>query len=163
MPLHTTPASLRQVYNCLLAEVWDDEYLLGFAQSTIAFLNRFHGRVLSTEQKGLVMIETVRRLAGERYQQVCERMMLLMQSPTDKFSRGAEHGANVNALIGGLPTELVLSKPEVREAIAEAPEAMSMSAELFGASNQSEYAAAGGLLMQRYMSKHSKYYRIADY
>jgi hypothetical protein len=136
--------------------VWNDPYLLGYAQGAIAIMTTAYGRGLTTTQQGMVSIRVLEDLAGANWKAVCERIEKLHTSGDPEFARGAGNGGDIVALIAGKAGPALLADPEVQHALREAPGRIELTKKLLGSADTSQYGAAGTLLMQRYMEQHAR-------
>lgn len=136
--------------------VWSDPYLLGYAQGASNIVMMLFGKKLSTVQKGMIMINALKELVGDRYSEVSERIFSLSQKRDPEFTRGQGHGADVMALIFNQAGPELLADPEVQSAMRDAPAHRAVSDEIFGDSTKSTgpLADAGGVLMTTYMRRH---------
>lgn len=136
----------------IVGRVWTDPYLLGYAQGSANILLMLFGRKLSTAQKGMIIVDALRGLVGDRYSDVSERMLSMFEKRDPEFMRGQVHGADVMALIYNRAGPELLADPEVQAAMRDAP----MARRLLGDShaNVGPLADAGGVLMHTYMARH---------
>jgi hypothetical protein len=112
--------------------LWDDSYLLGYAQGSVALMTKFFGGDMTTEQKGLVFVDAVRGLAPSQWQAICERVAALAQSREPNFSRGFEHAGNVIGLSLNRLRPEVLTEPDIQAALADAPATERLAKQIFG-------------------------------
>ena len=136
--------------------VWSDPYLLGYAQGSANIVMMLFGKKLSSVRKGMIMINALEGLVGDRYSEVSERMFSLFQKRDPEFMRGQDHGADVMALIFNQAGPELLADPEVQSAMRDAPAHRAVSRKVFGDSAKSTgpLADAGGVLMTTYMMRH---------
>jgi hypothetical protein len=135
--------------------VWRDPYLLGYAVGTISIMVTVYGGKLTTEQRGMITLDTIKGVAGIRYSGVLDEIARLQNSDDPEFTLGADHGIKVSSLMANIPTATLLADPDVQAAMRQVPAAERVAAELSGRPDVSPYAMAGGMLMQSYMSAHS--------
>ena len=138
---------------------WDDDYLLGYTQGSVAALLKFVGGGLNTEQKGMVFVEAVRGLAPHRWQQICERVAALARTRTPDYERGVEHAANVVGLSMNRLRPEVLAEPDIQAALADSPNTDRLVEQIFGAEELGKgtpFSSAAASLMTMYMERHRK-------
>ncbi len=135
--------------------VWHDPYLLGYVQGSLALMIQFFGGKLSTVQKGMVTVNALKGLVGDRYGEVCDRMTTLHERRDPEFMRGMTHGSNVAILMANRPGPELLADPDVQQALREAPAAEKAMTAISG-SIDSPYGAAGAVLMRNYMKRHQR-------
>lgn len=136
--------------------VWHDPYLLGFAQGTAAMLTQFYGGKLSTMQKGMVTVDTVKGLAGDEYGAVLDRISNFHEVCNPEFQRGMVESSNVAILMANKPGPDLLADPDVQISLRDAPAMIRASAEIFGASSGGPTEGAGAALLQIYMRRHKQ-------
>lgn len=134
--------------------VWNDPYLLGYAQGSIVMLLALFGSKLSTLRKGMVSVNAIKDLTGEQYREVSERMMRLRETQNSEFIRGEGHGADVVSLFFNQAGPELLADPEVQAAMREAPSVREVLEGTGMHTNNGPLADAGGVLMRTFMSRH---------
>jgi hypothetical protein len=154
MLTHELPSSAE-----LNPRFWDDEYLLGYAQGSVALMTKFFGNNLSTEEKGLVFVDAIRGLAPSRWQEVCERVAALANWREPNFARGFEHAGNVIGLSLNRLRPEVLTEPDIQAALADAPATERLARQIFGpdeVKGDTPFSSAAVSLMTTYMDRHRK-------
>jgi hypothetical protein len=136
--------------------VWSDPYLLGYAQGSLAIMTSAFGQRLSATQKGMVFVRVVQDLAGDRWQEVCERVDLLGSAQDPEFVRGMQNGSDVAILMANRAGPALLADPDVQRALRLAPEQARFSEAVFGPADTGQSAVAGTILMQDYMVRHKR-------
>lgn len=136
--------------------VWQDPYLLGYAQGSLAIMTEVYGRRLNTMQKGMVLVHVLRDMAGAPYQEICERLDTLNSRGNTEYKRGMVHGTNVAVLMADRAGPETLADPDVQKALRGAPEMERQAQSLLGPSEMGQSGAAGALLMQTYMKRHQE-------
>lgn len=136
--------------------VWNDPYLLGYAQGSLAIMTSAFGQRLNTEQKGMVIVRVLQDLAGDRYKEVCEHIDLLNGRRDAEFMRGMQHGSDVAALMANRAGPALLADPDVQKALREAPAETRFAESVFGPADTGQSAVAGTILMRDHMERHKR-------
>ena len=136
--------------------VWNDPYLLGYAQGSLAIMTSAFGRRLNTEQKGMVVVRVLQDLAGERWKEVCGQIDLLNRRRDADFMRGLQHGSDVGALMANRAGPALLADPAVQKALREAPAQARLAEAVFGLADTGQSAVAGTILMRDHMERHKR-------
>lgn len=146
----------RMFDNKLDERVWRDPYLLGYAQGALGIMTHAYAPRLNTAQKGMVLLRVLEQLVGDNWRAVCSLIEEYHKKGDADFIRGAQHGADVAALISGRAGPALLADPEVQHALREAPGHIELTEAVLGSANKTQYGAAAEVLMARYMEKHAR-------
>ena len=141
--------------------VWQDPYLLGYIQGTAGLTAKFFGGTMTTEQNGMVIVETLRGLNPENWRDVCTRVEHLTAEQNPEFQRGFIDAGNVFGLMAGKLRPEVMAEPDIQEALATVPQAEALHSAVFGAAEAKSYpyATAASNLMVMYMHRHGSLMR----
>lgn len=134
--------------------VWDDPYLLGYAQGSLSMMTTFYGKNLNTVQKGMVTLHVLKDLAPDYWEDACNNIEQLSHHRDPEFARGVTHGSNVTILMANRAGSGLLAEPEVQAALREAPSQAQLAERLLGVKDNSQSSTAGAVLMQTYMRQH---------
>lgn len=134
--------------------VWSDPYLLGYAFGSTSIVLAFFGSKLPTVRKGMVSVNALHDLCGDRYAEVSDRMFRLHENLDPAFARGASDGGDVIALIFNQAGPELLADSEVQAAMREAPMTARALKGLGLYTYKGPLADTGGALMRRLMNRH---------
>ena len=133
--------------------LWSNRYLLGFAQGTLMILTHFFGSGLTTEQRGMVTVDTFKGLVGPQYAVVCGAISELHECADPDFKLGVVEGANVAILMSNRPSAELLANPDVQAALRDAPLLGKLSTQVLGSSSMQGTSSAGAALMHIYIQR----------
>jgi hypothetical protein len=138
------------------SRVWEDRYLLGYMQGSIAMMVAFFGPPMSTKDKGMVFIDTLRGLKPEGWQDVCERVFALASANDPEYLRGMEHAGNVVGLSANRLRPEIMADLDIQAALADAPAFERSARAVVGGETHPDFphASAAGCLMSTYMIRH---------